>query len=246
MDYVWMVHFNNYIELVSLSFTSETMQEKDTVCSGENTLDTDCEIAWTKIQLKGCKALCTGCFYRKTDNEPSALENPWPFLHVLSLRTIWYRSGSSISDVGIDLSKCVSCRWIMCGWCVSIIVLSSFLLASLLKLRQFIVRIVSKDTVCSGEDTLDTDCEITWTKIQLKGCKALYTGCFYRKPDNEPSALENLNNSLSRRTHNNTLTNVILTGDFNLWCFGLSMVYSILMLGFLMLCIGPLHWKGVI
>jgi hypothetical protein len=58
--------------------------------------------------------------------------------------------------------------------------------------------------------------EIAWTKIQLKGCKALYTGCFYRKPHNEPSALENLNNSLSRLTHNSTLPNVILTGDFNL------------------------------
>jgi hypothetical protein len=42
----------------------------------------------------------------------------WPFLHVLSLRTISYRSGSSISDVDIDLSRCVSCRWIMCGWCM--------------------------------------------------------------------------------------------------------------------------------
>jgi hypothetical protein len=71
-------------------------------------------------------------------------------------------------------------------------------------------------SLCSGEDTLDTNCEIAWTKIQLKGCKALYTGCFYRKPDNEPSALENLNNSLSRLTHNSNLPNVILTGDFNL------------------------------
>ena len=78
------------------------------------------------------------------------------------------------------------------------------------------INAVRKDTVCSGEDTLDTDCEIAWTKIQLKGCKALYNGCFYRKPDNEPSALENLNNSLNRLTHNSTLPNVILTGDFNL------------------------------
>ena len=60
------------------------------------------------------------------------------------LRTIIYRSVSSISDVGIDLSRCVSWRWIMCGWCFSILVLSSFLLASLLRLRQFIVRIVSR------------------------------------------------------------------------------------------------------
>ena len=50
----------------------------------------------------------------------------------------------ALSLVGIDLSRCVSCRWIMCGWCVAIIVLSSFLLASLLRLRQFIVRIVSR------------------------------------------------------------------------------------------------------
>jgi hypothetical protein len=60
---------------------------------------------------------------------------------------ISYRSGSSISDVGIDLSRCVSCRWIMCGWCISIIVLSLFLLASLLRLWQFIVRIVSRYSI---------------------------------------------------------------------------------------------------
>jgi hypothetical protein len=65
-----------------------------------------------------------------------------------------------------------------------------------------VINAVRKDTVCSGEDTLDTDCEIAWTKIQLKGCKALYTGCFYRKPNNEPSALENLNNSLRERPFN--------------------------------------------
>jgi hypothetical protein len=165
---------------------------------------------------------------------------------------LWTRDSHQMRQHRIDLSRCVSCRWIMCGWCVSIIVLSSFLLASLLRLRQFIVRIVSRlwlsrveliDAllpVDSGEDTLDTDCEIAWTKIQLKGCKALCTGCFYRKPDNEPSALENLNNSLCRLTHNNTLPN-----SFS-WCLGLFMVYSILMLGFLMECIGPLHWKGVI
>jgi hypothetical protein len=37
-----------------------------------------------------------------------------------------------------------------------------------------VINPVRKDTVCSGEDTLDTDCEIAWTKIQLKGCKALH------------------------------------------------------------------------
>jgi hypothetical protein len=34
-----------------------------------------------------------------------------------------------------------------------------------------VINAVRKDTACSGEDTLDTDCEIAWNKIQLKGCK---------------------------------------------------------------------------
>ncbi|CAG2244297.1 unnamed protein product [Mytilus edulis] len=79
-----------------------------------------------------------------------------------------------------------------------------------------IINAVRKNIVCNGEDTLDTNCEIGWTKIQLKGCKALYTGCYYRKPDNDPTPLQNLNTSISRLTHNNTLPNIILTGDFNL------------------------------
>ncbi|XP_063416350.1 uncharacterized protein LOC134697993 [Mytilus trossulus] len=79
-----------------------------------------------------------------------------------------------------------------------------------------IINAVRKNIVCNGEDTLDTNCEIGWTKIQLKGCKALYTGCYYRKPDNEPTPLQNLNTSISRLTHYNTLPNIILTRDFNL------------------------------
>jgi hypothetical protein len=42
------------------------------------------------------------------------------------------------------------------------------------------------------------------------------THCCKQCSYNEPSALENLNKSLSRLTHNSTLPNVILTGDFNL------------------------------
>jgi exonuclease III len=28
-----------------------------------------------------------------------------------------------------------------------------------------VINAVRKDTICSGEDTLDTDCEIAWTKV---------------------------------------------------------------------------------
>ncbi|CAC5421441.1 unnamed protein product [Mytilus coruscus] len=66
-----------------------------------------------------------------------------------------------------------------------------------------IINAVRKNIVCNGEDDLDTNCEIGWTKIQLKGY-------------NDPTPLQNLNSSISRLTHNNTLPNIILTGHFNL------------------------------
>jgi hypothetical protein len=68
----------------------------------------------------------------------------------------------------------------------------------------------------SGEITLETDCELTWNKIQIKGSKPLYTGCFYRKPNNDAVPIQKLDESLGRLTHTTSLPNIILTGDFNL------------------------------
>ena len=43
----------------------------------------------------------------------------------------------------------------------------------------------------------------------------MYTGSFYRQPNNEVGPLEKLDESLGRLTHNQNLPNIVLTGDFN-------------------------------
>jgi hypothetical protein len=41
-----------------------------------------------------------------------------------------------------------------------------------------VLNAIRKDVISSGEITLETDCELAWNKIQIKGSKPLYTGCF--------------------------------------------------------------------
>ncbi|CAG2206629.1 unnamed protein product [Mytilus edulis] len=79
-----------------------------------------------------------------------------------------------------------------------------------------VLNLVRKDLLSTAEITLDTDCEICWNKIEIKGSKPLYTGCYYRPPDNNIASIESLNTSLTRLTHSNNLPNLVLTGDFNM------------------------------
>ncbi|XP_072038658.1 uncharacterized protein [Amphiura filiformis] len=63
---------------------------------------------------------------------------------------------------------------------------------------------------------LDCDCELTWTQIQIVGCKTILLGAFYRKPDqNDEHYLAKLRDSLSRiKPDKGTI--ICLAGDFNL------------------------------
>ncbi len=78
-----------------------------------------------------------------------------------------------------------------------------------------VINAVRKDLIASGEVQLDTDCELSWSKIQLHGSKPLYTGCFYRQPNNLTSPLQNLDESIGKLTHHQNFPNILLTGDFN-------------------------------
>ncbi|XP_071150348.1 uncharacterized protein [Mytilus edulis] len=82
--------------------------------------------------------------------------------------------------------------------------------------KEVVLNAVRKNLISSGEVTLDTDCEISWNKIQVQGSKPLYTECFYRQPNNEAVSLQKLDESLGRLTHNQNLPNIVLTGDFNI------------------------------
>ena len=74
-----------------------------------------------------------------------------------------------------------------------------------------------KDLVVSSVTELDTDCEIKWIKLEIKGLAPLYISSYYRTPDSEMNNLEGLRSSLEQlyQERHSTLPNVILAGDFN-------------------------------
>ena len=73
---------------------------------------------------------------------------------------------------------------------------------------------VTNDLISSVVTDLDTDCKILWVQIDLIGTKSLHIGSFYRLPNLDTTALDNLNLSLERLTHR-TNGNIWLGGDFN-------------------------------
>ena len=73
---------------------------------------------------------------------------------------------------------------------------------------------VTNNLISSVVTDLDTDCEILWVQIDLIGTKSLHIGSFYRPPNSDMTALDNLNLSLERLTHR-TNGNIWLGGDFN-------------------------------
>ena len=60
---------------------------------------------------------------------------------------------------------------------------------------------VTNNLISSVVTDLDTDCEILWVQIDLIGTKSLHIGSFYRPPNSDMTALDNLNLSLERLTH---------------------------------------------
>ena len=74
---------------------------------------------------------------------------------------------------------------------------------------------VSNKFISTTEYSLDTDCEILWSKISIVGSKPLLIASFYRPPDDNMNPLLALNQSLRKLSNNGPLPNVILGGDLN-------------------------------
>ncbi|MEW8547660.1 MAG: reverse transcriptase family protein [Candidatus Thiodiazotropha sp.] len=80
------------------------------------------------------------------------------------------------------------------------------------------VLIAVKNTlVASPVSDLDTDCEVTWIRVELSNSKPLFIGSFYRTPSSDdPEVINKLHESVSKLTCKDTaLPNIILNGDFN-------------------------------
>ena len=78
------------------------------------------------------------------------------------------------------------------------------------------VLIAIRDTLISSPvPELDTDCEVTWCRLEIAGGKPLYVGAFYNpKTSNDKGFLE-LEESL-HRLGTKTNADILLGGDFNL------------------------------
>ena len=63
------------------------------------------------------------------------------------------------------------------------------------------------------EAELETNCELVWCKINIKGSKTLHVGAFYRPDISDSVSLGELASSLSRVPTNHS---IVLGGDFNL------------------------------
>ena len=83
---------------------------------------------------------------------------------------------------------------------------------------------VSDKYIVSHQPHLETNCEITWVKLETPGNKSTYIGVFYRPHENDSDSLENLNTSLEKLK--NTNSNIYIGGDFNLpgidWNVGIT------------------------
>ena len=70
-----------------------------------------------------------------------------------------------------------------------------------------------KDLIMDREIELETDCEILWAKINIKGSKVLHVGAYYRPNEGDENSLDQLEASLLRI--GNRDENILLAGDFN-------------------------------
>ena len=74
--------------------------------------------------------------------------------------------------------------------------------------------LVKDDMLAVRQTELETNCEVTWTKIDIAGCKSVYVAAYYRHHENDRHSLEELQKSLERIC-NRSSSHVWVGGDFN-------------------------------
>lgn len=75
--------------------------------------------------------------------------------------------------------------------------------------------VLLKDDIIGVRQTeLETNCEITWMKFEIAGCKSVYVASYYRPNEKDKSSIEELQKSLDRLPKD-TASNVWIGGDFN-------------------------------
>ena len=99
--------------------------------------------------------------------------------------------------------------------------LSSLLLylSAIFKMQCYtVVKRFFKLTFGTFGNDVDTDCEIVWASLQLKGCKKLLLASYYRPPKSSVVEIEQFCTSVDKvfASHSPNYPQVLIGGDFNL------------------------------
>ena len=73
--------------------------------------------------------------------------------------------------------------------------------------------LVKSNILSSEQPKLKTDCEIIWIKLELKGCKPLFTASYYRPHELDDHSIDEFEKSLLMA--NKLKGNILVLGDFN-------------------------------
>ena len=74
---------------------------------------------------------------------------------------------------------------------------------------------IKSSSLCFRRCDLETECEILWCKIPVRGSTSYFFGVFYRPPNSDIEYLEELYKSLEKVHLLSERVKIILTGDFN-------------------------------
>ncbi|KAL3867447.1 hypothetical protein ACJMK2_044649, partial [Sinanodonta woodiana] len=77
---------------------------------------------------------------------------------------------------------------------------------------------VRNTLIASPVNDINTNCEIAWIRVEVKGRKPLYIASFYISPSNDdPEVINKLHESVAKLTcrNDNALENIIINGYFN-------------------------------
>ncbi len=76
---------------------------------------------------------------------------------------------------------------------------------------------IKNDLVCNHRKDLDSSCEVIWSELNLKQCKPLIIGSYYRtQEDKNGDKVDELNASILKLGDQTNSSNLLLLGDFNL------------------------------
>ena len=72
------------------------------------------------------------------------------------------------------------------------------------------------DLILTHRPDFDTDCEVLWAQLQMKGSKSLFVGSFYRPPSDKDYSMDQFNKSITKVVSKSKSANILVAGDFNL------------------------------